>query len=162
MKTNFLFPYRFKKVSGILFVISFVLLALFYIIGEFGTFEFKAKVFSVAGGSGLLGDEGDFYWLKTSITDELLMLLVIPSGIIYAFSKEKFEDELLNTIRLNSLAWATIANYTIILFGYLFIYGIVFLNVLMFAMVSQLLIFIILFRYRMFRFYKTEGNEERY
>jgi hypothetical protein len=160
MRTNFLFPYRFKKASGVLFAISFILLTLFYIFDEFGSFEIKAKVFSIAGGSGLLGNGGDFFWLETSITDELLMLMVIPFGIIFAFSKEKYEDEMVNAIRLNSLAWATITNYTIILLGYLFIYGTVFLNVLMFAMVSQLLIFIMLFRYRMFRFYKIEGNEE--
>lgn len=160
MKTNFLFPYRFKKVSGVIFVISFTLLACFYIFSEFGTFELKAKVFSIAGGSGLLGEGGDFFWLETSVTDELLMLLVISSGIVFAFSEEKHEDELLSAIRLNSLAWATIINYMIILFGYLFIYGTVFLNVLMFAMVSQLLIFIILFRYRVSRFYNLAANEE--
>ncbi|GGB77973.1 hypothetical protein GCM10007424_17560 [Flavobacterium suaedae] len=160
MKTNFLFPYKLKMLSGILFSISFILLALLYSVSEYSDFEIKAKVFAILGDTGLLGDNESFFWLETSVTDELLMLFVIPFGIIFAFSKEKHEDEMVAAMRLNSLAWATIINYVIILLGYLFVYGIVFLNVLMVAMISQLLIFIVLFRYRIYRFYKTAAHEE--
>lgn len=160
MKTNFLFPYRLKTLSGILFSISFILLTLFYSVSEFSNFEIKAKVFALFGDTGLLGGNESFFWLENSITDELLMLFVIPFGIIFAFSKEKHEDEMVSAIRLNSLAWATIINYAIILLGYLFVYGMAFLNVLMVAMISQLLIFILLFRFRMYRFYKTAAHEE--
>ncbi|AXG73750.1 hypothetical protein DVK85_05675 [Flavobacterium arcticum] len=160
MKTNFLFPYRLKTLSGILFSISFILLALFYSVSEFSNFEIKAKVFALFGDTGLFGENESFFWIENSITDELLILLVIPFGIIFAFSKEKHEDEMVSAIRLNSLAWATIINYVIILLGYLFVYGMPFLNVLMVAMISQLLIFILLFRFRMYRFYKTAAHEE--
>lgn len=160
MKTNFLFPYRLKTISGILFSISFVLLALFYSVAEFSDFEIKAKVFALFGDTGLLGNNESFFWLETSVTDELLMLFVIPFGLIFAFSKEKHEDEMVSAMRLNSLAWATIINYVIILLGYLFVYGMAFLNVLMVAMISQLLIFILLFRFKIYRFYKTAAHEE--
>ena len=160
MKTNFLFPYRLKTLSGILFGISFILLALFYSVSEFSSFEIKAEVFAILGDTGILGGNESFFWLETSVTDEILMLFVIPFGLIFAFSKEKYEDEMVSAIRLNSLAWATIINYIIILLGYLFVYGMPFLNVLMVAMISQLLIFILLFRFKMYRFYKTAGHEE--
>lgn len=160
MKTNFLFPYRLKTLSGILFGISFILLALFYSVSEFSSFEIKAEVFAILGDTGILGGNESFFWLETSVTDEILMLFVIPFGLIFAFSKEKHEDEMVSAIRLNSLAWATIINYIIILLGYLFVYGMPFLNVLMVAMISQLLIFILLFRFKMYRFYKTAGHEE--
>ncbi|QYJ69124.1 hypothetical protein [Flavobacterium litorale] len=159
MKTNFLFPYRLKLISGILFTISFILLTLLYASDDSSRFEINAKVFAVLGDSGLGSKNTLFNWIETSVTDELLMLFVIPFGIIYAFSKEKNEDEMVASLRMNSLAWATIVNYIIVLLGYLFIYGLVFFNVLMVAMVSQLLIFILLFRYKMYRF-NTASHEE--
>jgi hypothetical protein len=160
MKTNFLFPYRYKLISGIMFSISFILLSLFFAFDGYADFDIKAKVFAIVGDTSLLGESAWFSWIENGITDEILMLFVIPSGIIFAFSKEKHEDEMVATIRLNSLAWATIINYCIILLGYLFVYGFQFLNVLMVAMISQLLIFILLFRYKMFM-HNTSANNEK-
>lgn len=159
MKTNFLFPYKLKRISGILFTISFALLTLHYLYDGSRNFQIKATVFAILGNKEMSGNRVLFNWIETSVTDELLMLFVIPFGIIYAFSKEKNEDEMVASLRMNSLAWATIVNYIIVLLGYLFIYGLVFFNVLMVAMVSQLLIFILLFRYKMYRF-NTASHEE--
>lgn len=160
MKTTYLFPHSLKAISGILFVISFILLVCFYAFDNFGQFELKAKVFAIIGNDGFLGNNDFFGWIENSILDEILMVFVVTTGIVYAFGKEKNEDEMVQSIRLHSLAWATIANYTILLFCYLFIYGMPFLDVLMGAMFSQLLIFIILFRIKMYRFYTTTKNEE--
>lgn len=159
MKTNYLFPHRLKWISGIVFVISFALLAGYYIFDAYMWPEYNLKVFTIFGNDGFLGDNVFFTSIENSVLDELLMLLVIPSGIVFAFSRERHEDELVASIRLHSLAWATIANYSIILLCYLLIYGVPFLNILMGAMFSQLLIFIILFRYRMYKF-NTVPNEE--
>lgn len=159
MKTNYLFPHKWKTVSGILFFLSFVGLAMLFILDK-STFEFKAKVFAFIGQKDLLGDYVFLSVIEQSITDELLMLILIPSGIMYAFAKERHEDEMVASIRLHSLAWATIVNYGIILFSYMFIYGFPFLNVMMVALLSQLLIFIAVFRYKMYRFYNTRQDEE--
>ena len=160
MKTNFLFPYRLKVSSGILFSIALLLMAFLYIFDKFESFAIKAKVFAIIGDTEFLGDTLKFFWIENNIIDEILMLFIIAFGVIFAFSKEKHEDEMVSAIRLNSLAWATIINYGIVLLGYLFVYGLIFLNVLMAAVISQLLIFIILFRYRIYRFYKTAAHEE--
>lgn len=160
MKTPYLFPHKLKVVSGVLFVISLIVLVGFYVTDQFATFEIKSKVFAVFGDTGLLGESDWFMWIETSVLDEILMAFVIVFGLLFAFSKEKQEDELVASIRLHSLAWATIANYTILLLCYLFIYGVPFLNVLNVAMFSQLLIFIALFRYKMYRFQKSAGHEE--
>jgi hypothetical protein len=158
MKTNYLFPYKWKTISGILFVLSFICLAVIFIFDR-ADFEFRTNVFAIIGQKDL-ADNIFFSVMEDSITDELLMLIVIPAGIIYAFSKEKHEDEMVASIRLHSLAWATISNYGIILFCYMFIYGFPFLNIMMVALVSQLLIFIILFRFKMYRFYNSRQDEE--
>jgi hypothetical protein len=160
MKTTYLFPYRFKLVSGITFLISFILFVLFYYFSEYAEFKIKTKVFAIAGNSGFFGKNDWFGWVENSITDEILFTLLIISGLIYAFSKEKTEDEMVASIRLNSLVKATIGNYLILLFLYLTVYGFSFLMVLDVAMFSQLLIFIVLFRVSMYRFNKSARYEE--
>ena len=158
MKTNYLFPHRYKWVSGALFALAFVILIFFFVYTDYEETQLRIKVFAIA--DGFLGDNVYFKVVENSVIDELLMLVVIISGLVFAFSREKQEDEMVAAIRLNSLAWATIANYMILLFCYLFIYGLPFLNVLMGAMLSQLVIFIILFRYKMYRFNNPGQNEE--
>lgn len=158
MKTTYLFPNRLRMISGILFVVSFLCYLAYYIF-DFN-FDLKASVFAILSDEGFLKPAESYSLIKTYIFDEILMLIIIPSGVVYAFSKEKHEDEMVAAIRLDALAWATIANYGIILFLYMFIYGFPFLNVMMAALFSQLIIFITLLRYKMFRFRKSAGYEE--
>jgi len=166
MKTSYLFPHRFKAVSGVVFVTAFMLLLGYFIFNLESRFNLTTQVFALigdtgfGGGGSLLGDQVYFKWIENDIADEILITLVIASGIVFGFAKEKHEDEMVQAIRLNSLAWATIANYSILLFCCLFIYGFTFFNVLMAAMFSQLIIFIVLFRFKMYRFYNTLQHEE--
>lgn len=158
MKTNYLFPYRLRAVSGLLFLLSLSVFVVFFIFDLFVYYQINTKVFALVDNS-LFTEPVYFSFTENNIIDEILLLMAIVSGVIYAFTKEKAEDEMVSALRLQSLAWATMINYGIILFCYLFIYGFVFLNVLMVAMFSQLLIFIILFRYKMYRFYKSSHEE---
>ncbi|MES2487365.1 MAG: hypothetical protein V4581_15645 [Bacteroidota bacterium] len=160
MKTSYLFPNRFKLISGVLFAVSLALFVTYYCADKYLDFEYKTQVFAIVGDTGLLGDSDWFGWVENSIIDEILFTIVITSGLIFAFSKEKAEDEMVASIRLNSLVKATIANYVILLFLYLTVYGFSFLTVLNGAMFSQLLIFIVLFRINMYRFNKFATNEE--
>lgn len=163
MKTNYLFPYKWKNISGVLFFISFITLVVFYSVPELNELQLNATVFAIiadADNGKIFNGITFFGCTENSIADELLMLIVVISGITYAFSKEKNEDEMVASIRLQSLAWATIINYALILLSYLFVYGFIFLNVLMAVMFSQLLIFIILFRFKMYRFYNSRQDEE--
>lgn len=159
MKTNYLFPHRFKIISGVFFTISFIMLVVLFW-GDQSAFQINAKVFAIASDEGPFGKAVLFGWIENPILDEVLMLITIIAGIVFGFSKEKQEDEMVASIRLQSLAWATIINYIILLFCYMFIYGFVFLNILMAAMFSQLLIFIILFRYKIYRLNHTRTDEE--
>lgn len=160
MKTNYLFPHRLRVISGLLFISSFLLYVGYYVFDSYIAFDAKAKVFALIGDTGIMTPTIYIGLIDNYIIDEILMLVIIPAGIVYAFTKEKHEDELVAAIRLHSLAWATIANYGIILFLYLFVYGFPFLNVIMGAMFSQLLIFIVVFRYKIYRFQKSAGYEE--
>ena len=157
MNLSYLFPYRFKKISGIVFWLALLLFAILPFIDEF--IEIKAKVFSLIN-SGVFSDTSYFDIAENDIKDEILFTLLILSGLIYAFSKEKTEDERVQKIRLDSLVWATYFNYILILLCYLFIYGIDFLNVMMAALFSHLLFFIIRFRWMLYRQNKSLDYEE--
>lgn len=160
MKTSYLFPYRFKKVSGFLFWISLLLICGYVMFDNYGNFEIKTKVFAIVGNTGLLGGNAWFSWVENSIVDEILFILLIISGLVYAFSKEKTEDEMVSKIRLDSLVWATYFNYILILLCYMFLFGFAFLNVMMIALFSHLLFFIIRFRWMMYKQNKLSGYEE--
>jgi len=127
---------------------------------SYGNFEIKTKVFAVVADTGLLGGSEWFNWVENSIVDEILFILLIASGLVYAFSKEKTEDEMVSKIRLDSLVWATYFNYIIILLCYMFLYGFAFLNVMMVALFSHLLFFIIRFRWMMYKQNKLSYDEE--
>jgi hypothetical protein len=68
-----------------------------------------------------------------------------------AFAKEKHEDEFIAKIRLESFLWATYINYAILLFSFLFFYGIGFMYVMIFNMFTIIILFIVRFNYILYR-----------
>lgn len=169
MNTRFLFPYKLKKISGIIFFITLILCFLMLIdYSVFSKINPNLPVFAIAGdgipvsgvntGAGLLGTHY-FSLIYNEILDEILFVVLVISGLIYAFSKEKSEDEMIMKIRLDSLAWATYFNYILLLICYLFFYGFPFLKIMVIAMFSNLLFFIIRFRWVVFN-YNKEFDEE--
>jgi|SRR5690606_13966960 len=161
MKTSYLFPYRLKKFSGIVFW-TVLIITIYGFLNYGSVIEnhfFYSKVFAVAD-TGFLTEEVFFGVTNNYILDEILFLLLIASGLIYAFSKEKVEDEMVSKIRLDSLVWATYFNYISILLCYMFLYGFAFLNVMMIALFSHLLFFIVRFRWVMYKQNKSLSYEE--
>lgn len=159
MKTNFLFPNVLKKPSLLLLVLSFIGLVFVFNFNDDEVVQLQAKVFALMNDEGF---KGPFYcsWTKNNILDEFVMLLFIASGLVFAFSKEKTEDEMVAKIRVESLVWATYLNYGILAFCILFIYGLPFLNVMMYNMFTLLVFFIIRFHWMLYKSTKFETNEE--
>ncbi|MDX5444311.1 MAG: hypothetical protein LPJ89_11080, partial [Hymenobacteraceae bacterium] len=101
METRFLFPHWFKKPGWILFIPAAVtgLLWLFDIIklpvlkvpffAIYDSFNHQALTFK-----------------SYDLMDELLAVMVIVGGLLVACSKEKYEDEFIAKVRLESLLWA--------------------------------------------------------
>lgn len=159
MKTNFLFPNALKKPSLLLLLLSAVGLIFVLNFNDDEAVQLQAKVFALMEDQNL---KGPFYfsWTKNNILDEIAMLLFIVSGLVFAFSKEKSEDEMVAKIRVESLVWATYFNYAILAFCILFIYGLPFLNVMMYNMFTLLIFFIIRFHWMLYKSTKFETNEE--
>lgn len=159
MKSRFLFPYSLKKGSAILFVTSFlVYLFISLYNGEQEILELNVKVFGLIYDKGMHTEYLSF--TNNDIIDELLACIFIVSGLVFAFSKEKIEDELVTKIRLESLVWATYVNYAILLICIIFIYGLSFLQVMQYNMFTLLLFFIVRFRWILYKNSKLASYDE--
>ena len=160
MKTNYLFPYSFKKFSGILLVISLLTLLIISAVNrDHDVIQLPVKTFAfIYDKAGI--HTAYFGLTENNIIDEVLMTVFIICGIVFAFSKEKIEDEMVSKIRLESLVWATYVNYAILLICVTFIYGLSFLQVMEYNMFTLLLFFIIRFHWTLYKNSKLDNYEE--
>ena len=146
MKTNFLLPNKFKKIGWVLFLIGIVT-GVFMYSDLLDNDVLQVKVLSIYH-EGILSEKTSFFKIiKNGILDEIVALIIIVGGLIVGFSKEKIEDEFIYKLRTESLVWALILNYVILVVAIVFVYDISFFNVLIFNMFTPLLFFIIRFNF---------------
>ena len=159
MKINYLFPNKFKNIGWIILIPTFIFGLLAFINGglspEFLDFNVPA-IFIYE----FFGENKLFGIIENNIMDEILLILIIISSILVAFSKEKSEDEYISKIRLESLVWAVYVNYGILLLTILFIYDYAFFNVMIFNMFTILLFFVIRFNWQLLKLKNSASYEE--
>jgi hypothetical protein len=155
MKTNYLLSHKYKTIGWILFIIGLAS-GIFSYIYEMTDEILVTKVFSIYNDP-ILGKPGFFKIIENGILDELISLLIIVGGLIIVFSKEKVEDEFIYKLRTDSLVWAIIFNYVVLLFTILFVYDMTFFNVLIFNMFTPLVFFV--FRFNFLK-YKSQSHDE--
>jgi hypothetical protein len=144
MESNYLLPHKFKKIGWILFIIGLIS-GLFVFIKEYETDILTFNVFSIYNESFFGKNDGFFKVVENSILDELIAIAIIIGGLLVGFSKEKVEDEFIYKLRKDSLVWAIIFNYLVLLFAIIFIYDFTFFDVLVFNMFTPLIFFIVRF-----------------
>jgi len=144
MKPTYLLPYKFKKLSFIIFITSLLTLIISIVI-DWTPNSFNVPVFAVISQK-ILQDSIYFEWIESNVWYDLLSLIIIAFGIIFAFSEEKIEDEYISNLRLRSLVKAVYCNYTILILAIIFIYNLSFFTVLLLNMLSTLLLFILFFQ----------------
>lgn len=159
MKTNYLFPNRYKKLGWILFIPGIALGVLFLIYSSEIDF-FDMKVIGITSQSGIFKGTSYFSISENNILDELSSFLLIIGALLIAFSKEKFEDEFISKTRLESLVWATYVNYGILLLATLLVHGIPYFWVLVFNMFTLLTFFLIRFNWALHKSKKQLSDEE--
>ncbi|RZJ31575.1 MAG: hypothetical protein EOO48_01645 [Flavobacterium sp.] len=159
MKTHFLFPRRFKVIGWLLFVPAFLAAIYFTITGGSLDSHFTTSVFAVASDE-FLGKTHFMHVIENSVSDEILLSMMIIGGLFVGFSRLKDEDELIAKIRYESLVWAVYVNFAIMLFATVFIYGMFFFNVMIANMFTVLLFFIIRFHLMLYKLNKSAGDEK--
>lgn len=159
MKTQFLLPHSFKKVGWVLLAIAILLFI-------FQDIEFLKGIRILAiynSGYPLVhndGVEGFFKIIKHDTQLDLASTLFIIGGLFVAFARVKNEDEFISKIRLESLVWATWAQFIILTLMILSVFGIGFLNILMLNMFTILILFIIRFHFVLYKSRKSLSDEE--
>lgn len=146
MKTNYLLPNKFKTVGWILFIIGLIG-GIFIYLSDYESDALTVNVLSVYNESFLGSEKGFFQIIENSILDELIALAIITGGLLVGFSKEKVEDEFIYKLRKDSLVWAIIFNYAVLILTIVFVYDLAFFDVLVFNMFTPLLFFIFRFNF---------------
>ena len=158
MKINFLFPNKYKKLGWLILIPSLALGFLTVLLDlEPAFLDWRVPALFV---DEFMGEKQFLGMTDNNMLNELIGALIIVSGILVAFSKEKIEDEYIAKTRLESLVWATLLNYGILLVAILAVYDFAFFWVMIFNMFTLLLFFIVRFNYLIYKQNKTESHEE--
>ncbi|WP_460969541.1 hypothetical protein [Spirosoma migulaei] len=149
MKTKWLFPHRFRLIGWLIFVPSTILgLASLYADFKISwlTANWLSESMTITSGNSIthLMDNQD-------LTDEIAAIGVIVGLLLIAFSREKVEDEMISQLRLEALQWSVYANYIILAIAILTVYDTAFFNVMIYNMFTVLLVFILRFRWLIYR-----------
>jgi len=145
MKSKYLISNKFK-IPGWLLLGPGLLAGLLEITMEFDTDILSISVLSLYNGDSLFSNNNGFFLILTNgVLDEIIALCIIIGGLLVGFSEEKIEDEFIYKLRKDSLVWAIIFNYIVLMFAIIFIYEFTFFNILVFNMFTPLLFFIIRF-----------------
>ena len=81
-------------------------------------------------------------------------------GIFVACSRERIEDEMISRIRLNALLTALYVNYALLIATALCTYDLSFLYVMIYNLLTMLLIFLAVFRWKLWRLKHAVADEE--
>ncbi|GAB6870798.1 hypothetical protein JCM16496A_32030 [Bacteroides rodentium JCM 16496] len=96
--------------------------------------------------------------IKNSLFDELSMIGLTVSLLFIAFSKEKDEDECIADIRSNSLIWATITAYSLLIVCTMLIYDMQYLNFVFIDLFMILFLFIIKYNIELYKFRRSNND----
>ena len=150
---NYLFDNKYKKVSGLVFYLTSIIgLYLLLIERIFDLFTLNVYSLFSESFSDLTYGGG---WIENGLGDEIFTTIIIISGLINSFSKEKIEDELISKIRLESLTISLFISYSLVIISTFLIYNLSYMYVLVFNMFIILLLFNLIFRYRLYQHYKS-------
>ena len=157
MKTNYLLPHKFKIFGWVLFILG-IIYGLVIAASGYDHEPLRMKVLALFYEGILEPYNGNIAnIIETGVSNEIASIAIILGGLIVGFSKEKIEDEFIYKLRKDSLVWAIIFNYAVLIFTILFIYDLTFFHVLVYNMFTPLVFFILRFNFLKL---KSNSHEE--
>ena len=151
---NYLFNYKYKKISGWIFYLL-IPVGLFLLLTERIQDIFVVNVFSIFSYEWFGSEPKGFGWIENGLGDEIFTLLIIVSGLINSFSKEKIEDELISRIRLESLSLSLFISFGLIIISTFLVFNINYMYVLVFNLFLIILLFNLILKFRLFKHYNS-------
>jgi hypothetical protein len=158
MAQKLLLPYQFKKIGWVL-LLGTILLTIVINLSRYDTIQLNVPVISLFN-DGLFNTKQMVSISHVDISNTLFGVFFIIGSMFVGFSKEKREDEYIANLRLSSLIWAVIVNYSLLLLAFIFVYSMSFLSVMVYNMFTILIIFIIRFNYLLFKNSKSTIDEK--
>ncbi|WP_339686314.1 hypothetical protein [uncultured Nonlabens sp.] len=156
---NYLFPNKYKKIGLLLFVAGFTLLLmgfLFNVDVELSYLDIKMPVIVT---NPFFSERQYFQMVETNISLHLIILSIIIGGLVFGFSKERVEDELISDIRKSSLIWAIYFNYSLLILSLFFLADLDMIMMIVLNVFTLLLFFIIRFEWKKYQL-KAASHEE--
>ncbi len=141
MNSTLLLPNRYKRIGLLLLLPSLVL----GIMVRFFDFQFSFLTLNFA--KSIVSTKNIHLNENINLTDELALSGIIISLLFIAFAREKTEDEYIAHTRLESLKWAVLINYILLLVATWLVHGFAYIDVMMYNMLTVLIIFIVKFNY---------------
>lgn len=89
--------------------------------------------------------------ITLQLIDEIVSLMVLAGLLIVGFARVKSEDERTAQMRLEALQWAIYGNTLVLALCITFVYGMSFLNVMIYNMFTPLLIFVLRFHWLLYQ-----------
>ena len=150
---NYLFDNKYKKISGLVFYLTSII-GFYLLITDIIFNLFTLNVYSLFSESfsDLTYGGG---WIESGLGDEIFTTIIIISGLINSFCKEKIEDELISKIRLESLTMSLFISYGLVIISTFLIYNLSYMYVLVFNLFIILILFNLIFSYRLYKHYKS-------
>ena len=141
MESSLLLPNRYKRIGLLILVPSLVL----GILVRF--FDFQLSFLTLQYFKTGINTKNMHLEDAINLTDELALTGIIVSLLFIAFAREKTEDEYIAHTRLESLKWAVLINYLLLLLATWLVHGFSYIDVMMYNMLTVLIIFIVRFNY---------------
>lgn len=148
MKRIPLLLHPFKKVGWILLIVP-VLFFIANVAFDLESEMFTVNVFSIFSAVGL-EDGSRFTVSEQDISYTLFSCLLISGGLLVMFSKEKVEDEFIQSIRMDALLWSVLVHFTLLMIAFLSVYGLPFLSLVFYNTYTLLVVFILRFHYLLY------------
>jgi len=159
---TFLFNHKLKGISGWVFYLT-IPPSLYLLFTDSFDELFKIRVFSLFASTAIMPTPETensisslgFGWVENGFLDEILTFVIVVSGIIHCFSKEKIEDELIAKLRGNSLVLSLYINYGLLLISNFLIYDLSYFYAMVIHLFTILIIFNLIFKYKLLKHYKS-------
>lgn len=158
MTPKLLLPHKYKRIGWML-LIPAALFGLYMIVTGFETSLVHGPAFALLS-DGIMESRKTFTVIRTDLTNTITGTVFLLGALLVAFSREKQEDEFIAGLRLNSLLWAVLVNYVLLLLAFLFVYGLAFMSVMIYNMFTVLIIFILRFHFILYQNTKTVTDEK--
>lgn len=162
MKKDYLLPRRFKTLGWVVLLPTLFLGAVAIFSGT-GT-EGLAEIIGKAIGQGRLASTADSVrrigndiepWLNN-----VLIIGIIGGSMLVTCSRERVEDEMIGRIRLNALLLSLYVNFAVVIVAALCVYGIDFLDVLVYNLFTLPLLFLMIYKGMLWKENRAASDEE--